>query len=152
MTYIRRVSAVAIGALLLLGACGSDSNEAESANGSQDPPERVAPLLEAVGETILGQDFTYPAGATEVSAAVLTLQPGEETGWHHHDAPLFAYIVEGAVTVDYGDEGKRTYETGEAIMEALDVSHNGMTEGDSQVQILVVNMGAAGVANTTADE
>lgn len=148
---MRRASALVIVVLLLVGACGSDGDDAGGET-SEETPDRVVTLLDAVGETILGQDFSYPEGDTQVTASILTLQPGEETGWHHHEAPLFAYIMEGAVTVDYGDEGERTYSEGEAIMEALDISHNGMTEGDSRVRILVVNLGAAGVENTVADE
>jgi quercetin dioxygenase-like cupin family protein len=148
---MNRVSAAVCAALLLLGACGSDSDDSESGTADEAVPAQVVPLLEAVGETILGQDFSYPDGDTQVTASILTLQPGEDTGWHHHEAPLFAYIMEGAVTVDYGDEGERTYQTGEAIMEALEISHNGRTEGDGQVRILVANIGAAGVENSVAD-
>ena len=95
---MRRVSAALLVGLLLLGACSSDADSSVSADQVEPPlPDRVVPLLDAVGETILGQEFAYPDGDTQVTASILTLQPGEETGWHHHDAPLFAYIMENTV-------------------------------------------------------
>lgn len=87
-----------------------------------------------------------------MSSVILTLQSGEKTGWHHHDAPLYAHVLEGAVTVDYRDEGTRTYNPGESLMEAMEVSHNGFNDGDAPVRILVVNFGADGVDNTVLEE
>lgn len=140
---------VAATALLALQACGSDSNSSSS---SDDSTERVVTLLDAVDQTVLGQRVVYPTDdPAQVSASIVTLQPGEETGWHHHNTPLVGYILEGTLTVDYGEDGTRTYETGDAIVEAIDISHNGSTEGDSRVQILVVNIGSEGTDNTVAD-
>ncbi len=148
MRRVGRRWAASLVLVFLFAGCGSDSAES-----TDPPPDRVVGLLDAVGRTILGQEFSYPAsGPAQVTASVLTLQPGEQTGWHHHEAPLFAYVMEGAVTVDYGEDGTRTYRTGDSIMEALNLSHNGSTEGDGQVRILVVNMGAAGVTNTISDQ
>ena len=51
--------------------------------------EKVTPLL-ASSETILGEPIQYPAGAqAKVTAAVVALDPGAETGWHTHGVPLF---------------------------------------------------------------
>jgi quercetin dioxygenase-like cupin family protein len=143
-------SAIAVAAVLLaLQACGTDNDSSAT---SEDATQRVEVLLDAVDETILGQQFVYPTdGSTQVSVSIVTLQPGEETGWHHHNTPLVGYILEGTLTVNYGDDGTRTYETGDALVEAIDVSHNGSTEGDARVQILVVNVGSEGIDNTAAE-
>ena len=61
--------------------------------------------------------------------------------------PLFVYILDGAVTVDYGDKGTKVYEAGGAIMEAMDWPHNGMNKGSEPVRILAVYMGADGKIN-----
>jgi len=37
----------------------------------------------------------------------ITLLPGQQTGWHTHPVPLFGYILEGELTVDYGTKGQR---------------------------------------------
>jgi quercetin dioxygenase-like cupin family protein len=144
MKLIRLLTvALLAGALISLTACGGDDEE---------PAPRSVELL-STSQTILGQPIEYPtSGPLEIGSSIVTLQPGEETGWHHHDAPLYAYILEGAVTVNYGDDGVRIYREGEAFMEAVGTSHNGVNDGDEQVRILVVNLGAAGVANSVADE
>ena len=109
---------------------------------------QVTPLI-ATGETIIGQPFAYPAGKAKVTAAIVTIPPGGETGWHEHAVPLFAYMLAGALTVDYGDKGTRTYKAGDSLMEAMNWPHNGTNKGDEPVRILAVYMGAEGMPNAT---
>ena len=110
--------------------------------------ETVTSLLDTQ-ETVIGQPIAYPkASPAKVVSAIVTMLPGEETGWHMHDVPMFGYILEGEVTVDYGAHGKRTYRAGDAMMEALDVAHNGRNTGAIPVRILAVFMGANGVPDT----
>lgn len=57
--------------------------------------EAVASLLSTT-QTVVGQPIVYPTEApAKVAAAVVTMQPGEETGWHQHDVPMFGYILDG---------------------------------------------------------
>jgi quercetin dioxygenase-like cupin family protein len=108
-----------------------------------------AAFLLSTGETVLGQTISYPAGKpAKVTAAIITMLPGEATGWHQHDVPMFDYILEGEVTVDYGAQGTRVYRTGEAVMEAIAVAHNGRNTGSGPARILAVFMGADSVPNT----
>ncbi len=110
--------------------------------------EEVTALLDT-GKTVLGQTFSYPTGApAKVAAAIVTMLPGEETGWHKHDVPMFGYILDGEVTVDYGPAGTRVYRKGEALIEAIDWEHNGRNTGGGNARILAVFMGAEGVPNT----
>lgn len=106
----------------------------------------VTPLL-AAGETVIGQPIVYPAGKAKVTAAVVTLPPGGETGWHVHAVPLFATILDGALTVDYGAKGTKLYEAGDSLLEAVDWPHNGTNRGTVPVRILAVYIGADGLAN-----
>jgi len=108
----------------------------------------VTPLLET-DKTIIGQPFAYPAGKPKVTAAIVTIPPGGDTGWHEHQVPLFVYVLSGAVTVDYGDKGVRVYKAGDSLMEAMNWPHVGMNKGDEPVRILAVYMSAEGVANAT---
>jgi quercetin dioxygenase-like cupin family protein len=102
------------------------------------------PLL-STSTTIVGEALHYPTnGPAHVTAAIVTLAPGARTVLHRHGVPLFAYILEGEITVDYGDRGKRTYHQGDAIMEAMDVAHFGADAGSQPVRILTVFMGAEG--------
>lgn len=110
--------------------------------------EQVSALL-STGQTVLGQPLTYPTQApAKVTSTIVTMQPGEETGWHQHDVPMFGYILEGEVTVDYGAKGSRVYKAGDALIEAIDWEHNGRNSGTGPARILAVFMGAEGVPNT----
>jgi quercetin dioxygenase-like cupin family protein len=106
----------------------------------------VTPLL-AAGETVIGQPIVYPAGKAKVAAPLVPLPPGGETGWHVHAVPLFATILDGALTVDYGSKGTKLYKAGDSLLEAVDWPHNGTNRGTVPVRILAVYIGADGLAN-----
>ena len=71
---------------------------------SKDYP--IVTLLKG-NKTIMGEDFNYPSGQANVTAAVLTLAPGTKTLTHTHGVPLFIYVLEGEMDVDYGAKGRR---------------------------------------------
>ena len=115
---------------------------------AQDKSPTVTTLL-STGTTIAGETLHYPTnGPAHVTAEIVTLPPGIRTALHKHGVPMFAYILDGEITVDYGDRGKRTYHQGNSIMEAMDVAHFGADAGRQPVRILVVFMGAEGLADT----
>lgn len=110
--------------------------------------EAVTGLL-STSDTVVGQPIVYPSSApAKVTSAIVTMLPGEETDWHKHEIPMFGYILEGEVTVDYGSKGTRVYRKGDAVMEAIDWPHNGRNTGTVPARILGVFMGADGVPNT----
>jgi len=112
---------------------------------ARDAAPKVVALLSS-SQTIAGETIRYPGGALgKVTAVVLTLQPGEETGMHTHDAPTFGYVLEGELSVDYQDQGTRVYRAGDAVLEAMSVAHNGRNTGAGPMRILAVFMGEAGV-------
>jgi len=102
----------------------------------------------ANSKTVIGQSIEYPRGVPKVTAAIVTMQPGQTTGWHRHDAPLFAYILAGELTVDYGPDGTRTFRKGDAVLDAFKTYHNGRSSGDEATRLLAVFMGAEGMTNT----
>ena len=133
--------AIVVAALLFtaLASAGRLSAEENAA-----PAPSTAPLL-STGTTILGETLHYPTnGPAHVTAAIVTLPPGGRTVLHKHGVPMFGYILEGEITVDYGDRGKRTYHQGDAIMAAMDAAHFGADAGPQPVRILTVYMGADG--------
>ena len=143
------VSAIAVAATATGGAASAVPVTPHTSVSAS--PTAVAPvsLLAQQSTTVLGQPISYPtAEPAQVSSSIITLLPGQQTGWHRHDAPLYAYILSGAVTVTYDGGITKTYRKGQAIMEAIGTRHNGMNKGDDPVRILVVNIGAAGVANS----
>jgi len=101
-------------------------------------------------QTVLGERLSYPNGDARVTAAIVTLAPGASTIVHEHGVPLFAYMLDGELTVDYGARGKRVYKKGDAFMEAMAVPHAGTNSGDVPVRILAVYIGADGAKNTIA--
>ena len=135
---------VALAILLALGIILSAGNPAATR-------EETSSLLDT-GTTTLGQKFSYPVKApARVTAAIITMQPGAQTGWHQHDVPMFGYMLEGEITVDYGKSGTRTYRKGDALMEAIDVVHDGRNTGSGVARILAVFMGAEGVPDTVME-
>ena len=122
-----------------------------TADDTPTPPsyqKLLTPLLES-GQTIIGEPIAYPSGTPKVTGAVVVLPPGKETGWHIHSVPLFAYVLQGEISVDYGDKGVKAYKAGDAFLEAMNQPHNGMNKGTVPVQILAVYMGAEGKPNAT---
>jgi quercetin dioxygenase-like cupin family protein len=108
----------------------------------------LTPLLQS-GRTVIGDPIAYPSGTPKVTAAIVIVAPGKETGWHIHQVPLFAEILEGELTVDYGSKGVKTYKAGDTMLEAMNWPHNGTNKGAVPVKLLAVYMGAEGVPTAT---
>jgi quercetin dioxygenase-like cupin family protein len=143
---------VGLAALVLLTGCGGGSSDA--AGSSSAAPTSTAgantqSLLDKQQLSVLDQPITYPTKKpAQVSSAIIRLEPGQETGWQKHKAPMFAYVLEGTLTVEYDAGVVKEFPTGTAFMDAQNVWHNGTNKGNSPVRLLVVNMGAKGVKNT----
>lgn len=118
------------------------------AAGAREADARLLTLI-ASGETVMGEKITYPAGApAKITAVILTLQPGEDTGLHTHGVPVFGYVLDGELTVDYEGQGSRIYKAGDALLEAMAVAHNGRNSSNVPMRILAVFMAAEGRAVT----
>ena len=85
-----------------------------------------------------------------MTALEITLQPGQQTGWHTHPVPLFGYILDGELTVDYGPKGQRVYRKGDGFAEATNEAHNGRNLTEKPVTILAVFAGMEGVKDSVA--
>ncbi|MCW5713200.1 MAG: cupin domain-containing protein [Bauldia sp.] len=143
----------AIAALVaVLGTAGIATAFAQPAAPAAETglPETYATLLTPLYSgklTIVGQEIAYPTGTPLVTGSIVTIAPGAETGWHTHEVPLFVYVLEGTVTVDYGSKGVRAAGPGSSFMEAMNWPHNATNHGDVPVRILAVYIGEEGVAN-----
>jgi quercetin dioxygenase-like cupin family protein len=138
---IRRTLAVA---LLLVVATVAPADRPAARDSAGYP----AAALLSTATSIVGEPIRYPTtGAAQVTAAIVVLAPGASTIVHNHGVPLFAYILEGELTVDYGAHGTRTYRQGDAFMEAMAVAHSGRNNGAQPVRLLAVYMGAQGAEN-----
>jgi quercetin dioxygenase-like cupin family protein len=109
--------------------------------GAREAEVRLRTLLVS-STTIVNEPITYPPGVAKVTATVLTLQPGEETGLHTHPVPAFGYILDGELTVAYDGQGSRTYKAGDVVLESMSIAHNGRNSGARPMRILAVFMGS----------
>ena len=164
MQRIRPMLMLALGSLtppVIAESSGvTDANTAQSGN---------YPAIEILDTTtdILGRPLAYPECAAEIKAAIITMAPGETGREHQHLTPLFGYILEGEMAVDYaiaggqrnadlpkdgrsGDGGRatdtsttRVYRAGDALMEAMHVMHHGYNPTDAPVRLLAVYMNCA---------
>lgn len=106
------------------------------------PYNKVQPVLDTA-KTVMGENLKLPDGSPlHIISTIVTIDPGEKTGWHKHGVPLYIYILSGEVTVDYGEKGERTFGPGGSYMEAMAYWHRGTNLGKEAVRILCVYMGS----------
>ncbi len=77
----------------------------------------------------------------EVTVLDITIPPGKETGWHYHPIALYAYVLEGALTVETGDGKSYTYTSGQPIIEFVNQVQNGINKTDKPVRLVVFYLG-----------
>ena len=111
-------------------------------------PEAVQPILQTTANST-GQAIAYPVGGTpEVTALVVEMAPGEETGWHSHPVPLLGYLLSGELTVYQITGDKRVVPAGQNSLESVGVVHNGVNEGAIPCKMIVYVLGLKGVPFT----
>ena len=115
-------------------------------------PEAVLPLLQTTLNS-LGQPIAYPReGTPEVTALLVEMAPGEETGWHRHPVPLLGYLLAGELTVRQITGEKRIVRAGEVSLESVNVIHNGINEGTVPLKMIVFVVGLKDVPFTVEME
>jgi quercetin dioxygenase-like cupin family protein len=87
----------------------------------------------------------------EVTALIVTVPPGGETGWHKHPVPVYAYVLDGELTVEMKDGSKYSFKKGDAVFEVMNTMHNGFNSGHSKVSLVVFYTGAVGVPNVVKE-
>lgn len=105
-------------------------------------------VLKKTSVTGNGQKITYPqTDKAEVTAMIVDLPPGAETGWHKHPVPVYAYVVSGNLSVDLEDGKQLSFGAGEAVIEVVNTLHNGRNRGSEPVRLVVFYLGAEGTPN-----
>lgn len=148
----RRVAAPASLLALVLAlpaALPASAQQAAGAAAAAYPPVQI---LLSTSADILGRPIEWPDGAAQMTAVIVTMQPGASTGLHRHQAPMFAWVLEGEITVTYEDPARsvHVYRAGEALAEAQTTAHSGVNTGAGPLRILAVFSGAEGVPNTVS--
>jgi quercetin dioxygenase-like cupin family protein len=103
--------------------------------------------------TIAGQRIEYPkTEKAEMTALLVELQPGQESGRHLHPVPTYVHVLEGTLTVEAEDGSHHTFEAGKGFLESVNVWHNGKNLGNMSVKFLVVFVGEEGQPNLIRPE
>jgi quercetin dioxygenase-like cupin family protein len=104
---------------------------------------KITEILETT-TTAAGPAIRFPQGENQVTALMLELAPGGQVGRHVHPVPLFAYILEGTLTVEVEGHAARTFRAGDGFVDVVNLWHNGRNLGDKPVRFLVVFAGQKG--------
>lgn len=108
----------------------------------------VSRLLKKTTVTANGQKIIYPAtDNAEVTAMLVEIPPGGETGWHKHLSPVYAYLLSGGLEVEMDGGVTFRYSSGQAVIEVVDAFHNGRNRGKEPVKLVVLYLGIQGVPN-----
>lgn len=151
---LRRIGAAALVLALAatLSACGGGDEEAPTGEGDATAVEVVAPdgasvLLDAQAINALDQRITYPKKVkkAEISSEIEVLEPGQETGWRKYRVPVYVYVLEGAISIEYDAGVVKDYAAGTAFVQAQGIWHNISNKGDVRARMLTVTMGAKGI-------
>jgi D-alanyl-D-alanine dipeptidase len=147
-----RCACAAAAATMLASSCAPRINpspadatpQATVASAASYGKPSAEPLLDT-GTTVAGEAIDYPSSAVpQVVAQIVTIAPGQTTGWHRHGVPTFGYVLSGHLEVEYAGQGRRPLGPGDRMMEAMKTAHNATNLGTEPVRILVVFMGAQG--------
>lgn len=112
---------------------------------------KVTPLLKTAASWD-GKPIVYPHGQAEITALIVEIAPGGETGWHLHPVPSFGILLEGTLEVALKDGSVKRLQAGDALAEVTDTLHNGRNVGENSVKILVFYAGAVGKALTVKQQ
>ena len=95
-----------------------------------------------------GDPITYfKTDHPKVTVMTVDIAPGAQTGWHSHPVGVYAYVMSGQLTVNM--EGGKTveYKEGDAIVEVVNIRHNGMNAGKIPVRLVVFYLGGKDIPN-----
>ncbi len=132
--------------LLALAACAAALATVSARETAAEYNQAVrATTILRTSTDVAGTPLAYPTdGAAEVSGLLVELPPGAETGWHKHTVPCFAYILAGEIAVTQKDGPTRTFHTGDAFAELVNIEHNGRTVGAETVRLVFFATGTKG--------
>ena len=102
-------------------------------------------IILETGKTVIGQDIQYPTQASPlIISKIVTIPVGVETVEHVHEYPMYAYVMEGEIKVEYTEldtQEVHVFGPGDTFIEAINVTHKGINIGDVDVKILTVSIG-----------
>jgi quercetin dioxygenase-like cupin family protein len=94
--------------------------------------------------TSAGQPIEYPLFRNQVTALLVEIVPGGQSGRHMHLAPMFIYILEGELTSELDGQPPRLYKTGQAFVESPGVWHNATNRAGGLLKFVALLHGEEG--------
>ena len=136
-------STVLFAALLSSAASAYDNTEAKVV---------VTPLARTTA-TAAGQPIALPQGDAEVIVSMFEIPPGASLAVHQHPSPRYAYVLAGTLQVTNVETSeKKTYKTGDFIVEMIGLWHKGANVGTEPVKLLVIDQVEQGQPTTILRE
>jgi quercetin dioxygenase-like cupin family protein len=134
----------------LLTACGGSSAPASSSSASGSAAGSQQSQLDAQQLDVLDQQVTYPRkGVAAITSAVVTLEPGQETGWRRNKVPLYVHVLEGTLSIEFDGGVVKEFPAGSTFMDGQGVWHNATNKGTDTLRMETVYFGAKGARNYT---
>jgi quercetin dioxygenase-like cupin family protein len=103
---------------------------------------KVTPLMKTSASWD-AKPIAYPAGQPEVTALIVEIAAGGQTGWHEHQVPSFAYVMEGTLEVTRATGETKVLHVGDMLPEVVDTLHNGRALEGKSVKLLVLYTGSS---------
>ena len=98
--------------------------------------------------TIAGEPELYLSTPDpEVSSVVFTFPPSAVSQWMIHPAPVYVYVLEGTLTVEFEDGSHQSFHAGQGFLQCRSKWHRGRNDGSQTMRFLAVFFGAKGVPN-----
>ena len=96
----------------------------------------------ATDTTTLGQKLSeYFSNPSRFIGLLVTIPPGQETGWHKHTVPGCAYVLKGCLSVAIENGKTFDFKEGDSFAEVINVNHNGKNRGKDTVQLIAFFIG-----------
>jgi len=136
------------GLFLVLAAAGllaAELGAKEPVSGDGYTKQIVVKPISCTTKTASGQPIAYPkTSSPQVTAILVEIPPGAETGWHIHPFPCYAYILSGKLTVKIRGKKPRELRAGDALVETVNTPHNGTNKGSEPVRLVLFVTGEKG--------
>jgi len=108
-------------------------------------PEILVEKVLQTDTTYIGQKIIFPPGVNnEVTISRITFKPGESTGWHKHGFPVFAYVLQGTLTVEIEGRKPVVFVRNSSFAEVIDTFHNGTNSGKDDLILIAFYLGEKG--------
>lgn len=104
---------------------------------------KVTRLLKSTTDSA-GRPLRYPKpedGQAEVTALLVEIAPGGQTGWHKHPLTCLAYLMEGEIEVTLADGQVHVVKAGDSLCEVVDLAHNGVNRGKVSAKLVFFVLG-----------